>query len=64
MMDQVLIFDKKGYIAGIQNVIQMNKTYNNEYYDFAGSQFYTLGEWFGEQVKMDLKGHVARKKTP
>ena len=41
-LDVVLVFDGNGFIAGIQNVIPLDKTHNDEYYPFSTTPYYQV----------------------
>ena len=46
----MLIFDKNGFIAGMQNIVPMEKTFNDKYYGFRESPYYQPGYLFRELV--------------
>ena len=46
----VLIFEKGGHLAGVQNVVPVEKTLNDKYYPFSTSPYYVKGEFYGKQV--------------
>jgi hypothetical protein len=47
--DIVIIVDIKGFVAGIQSVVDKSKT-NDTIYPFSSSPFYVADEFFGDEV--------------
>ena len=48
-MEMLLIFDKNGFIAGIQHVVPFEMA-DQTLYDFEGSDFYVLTDYFGQDA--------------
>lgn len=48
--DMVLIFDDAGYIAGIQNIVPLESTLDDVYWDYTNSPYYVRGYLFNEEV--------------
>ena len=49
----LLIFDIKGFIAGMQSIVPKANTFDDKYYKFSSSNFYNLDR--GMEVKIFTK---------
>lgn len=46
----VVIFDAAGFVAGHQSVVPVDKTFGDQYYNFAASPMYERGMFFDQEV--------------